>query len=331
MSVVLEPHFQAVTDNFPYESPSFYQTWWRFLAPRFPLGVRQGDFVVHHKPLLGQLFSLKELRMAGWNNAWNQELTPERVEQLLDFSKEAPWDVFRMTWAEGLQDPAVFSRLAAAGMPTLQKPVSPQYGVDLTTGWEGYLASVSGNARKMIRRRLRRAEELNPQIRPFEGPEAIDTFFKIFFPLHLAYWDDKAGYSYFHDAHEQAFAIAWAQAQAEQGQLLLDGLYLGDELAQLSMSILTPTTHYWVLTINTGVHADAYPGLLALYLRVQQEMQLGQRRLFNMGSGDYHYKQEAANVLVPCHELWAANPRSVWGKLYLQRQARQKDADGADN
>lgn len=322
MSVVLEPHFQKVTDDFPYESPVFYDAWWRFLAPRFNLVAREGPFVVCPKPVLGKFFSLKELLLAGWNNAWAQDLTPTRVDQLLALPPTLGWDVFRMTWTEARAERQAFDRLAAAGYRLLQTPASPQYGVDLTTDWDGYLASVSANARKMIRRRLRRAEALSPELRTFEGPEAIETFFKIFFPLHLAYWDEKAGHSYFHDAHEQAFAIAWAEAQAEQGQLLLDGLYLDGALAQLSMSILTPTTHYWVLTINTGAHTDAYPGLLALYLRVQQEMRLGQRRLFNMGSGDYHYKQEAANVTIPCHELLVANPRSVWGKLYLQRQER---------
>jgi hypothetical protein len=315
----------AALNEFPYETPLFQQCWWQSLASRFDIPVKMGDLLICRKKLLKGLLSLREARVAGWNNAWHQDLTATRVDALEELAHTSRWDYFRMTWSEARQNRQALDRLTQKGFLWTQKPAPTQYWIDLSEGFEGYLNSLSANGRKGLRKKYKRALPLNPELVTCHTDEAIDAFFEEFFPHHWAYWDEKSSGSYFHHAEEQQFIIQWAKALNQNGQLLLERLVLDGKTVNMSMAIRSGNAVYWLLTLNTGELLDATPGMVALYMRLEQLAAQGVTS-FHMGSGDYFYKVQSANRQDTCHEVIVCNPRSLKGRIYYQWAIRQKSA-----
>jgi hypothetical protein len=301
---------------FPFETAAFHQCWQASLAAQFPIRFQHEDWCVVKKPVLKGLFGFHELRLAGWNTAWSQALTETRVAALATFYWETPWDWFRMTWRADHVNPQALSALERLGLSPVRVPGKIEYWVDLSAGFDGYMREKSRSNRKDIQQKLRRAEPLQPHFREFHGEDGINAFFEQFFAWHMPYWDHKVGRSYFHDPSERAFIVSWAKQLAQAGQLLLDGFYLGDRLANLTMSIVYPTALYTLLTINTDAYPEVYPGIVSLYQRFQRAETLGVQAYY-MGAGDYPYKIQAANRQHTDYELLVPNPRSFFGKAYL--------------
>lgn len=315
---------ETMRDWFPYETEPFHRCWWMYLAPRFEIPLKNRDLLIHHKAKFKGLLKLKELRISGWNNAWAQDLTEARVHELIEMDRTAGWDIFRMTWMEARAHHQAFDQLKAAGYPLFHLPAPPQHVIDLTNGVDGWLQKLSHNGRKAIKKKVRRAETLCPRLETVTEAEDIAPFFEELFTHHRRYWREKTGSSYLDNPEERAFILHWAQALHADGHVVLERLLMQDETVNLSMAIGMGDTFYWLLTINTGAHADAVPGLVGLYLRAQEAAQRGVT-CFNMGAGDYFYKIQSANYQQLCHELVVCNPRSWKGRLYAARlKAAQK-------
>lgn len=309
--------------EFPYETAVFQHCWWEHLASKFDIPVKIGDLLIHRKPLLKGLLQFREARIAGWNNAWNQDLTSSRVAQLEELDHTSGWDYFQMTWSEDRAHYQDFEALRKKGYPMLQIPAPVQYGIDLNEGLDGYLKSLSHNGRKSLKKKTRRGQALNPQLLSCDNADEIDAFFAEFFCHHIRYWDTKAGGSYFHATEERNFIVNWAKALYSSGQLRLERLLLNGETANMSIGIVSGNTFYWLLTINTGAYSDYAPGIIGLYLRLEQLVNQGVTR-FNMGAGDYFYKIQSANMQTRCQDLLICNPRSLKGRLYFEWMLRKQ-------
>lgn len=324
MSIVAEQELRLpLTEIFPYETSAFQQCWWEFLAPKFDIPVKNGDLLIFRKPVLKGLIKMREARIAGWNNAWHQDLTESRIEELEELDRTSGWDYFRMTWNETRKNSQALELLTEKGYPSLQLPAPVQYAIDLSEGFEGYLQGLSHNSRKSLKKKTRRGQALNPELIACDQEADIDAFFAELFRHHIAYWDEKAGRSYFNDIEERNFIVNWAKNLHRSGQLVLDRLMMGGETVNMSMGILSGKTFYWLLTINTGLHHEYVPGIIGLYMRLEQLAAQGVTS-FKMGSGDYFYKVQSANQREICQELIVCNPRSLKGKAYFQWLKRQK-------
>jgi len=318
----VEPH------EFPYETALFHRCWWQSLASRFDIPVKVGDLLICRKKLAKGLITLREARVAGWNNAWNQDLTADRVEALEELEHTSRWDYFRLIWNEGRESRQALDKLDEKGFLWMQKPAPTEYWIDLSEGFEGYLMSLSANGRKSLRKKARRSQDFNPQLVFCYTDEEIDAFFEEFFPHHWAYWDEKSSGSYFHAPEEREFIINWAKALNRNGQLLLDRLVMNGETVNMSMAIRAGDAVYWLLTLNTGKLLEATPGMVGLYMRLELLAAQGVKS-FHMGSGDYFYKVQCANRQDTCHEVIVCNPRSLKGRLYYQWALRQKQPQSA--
>jgi hypothetical protein len=318
------PQSAAHTEGFPYETPMFHQYWWRFLASKFDIPVKVGDLLICRKPILKGLIKLREARVAGWNNAWNQDLTENRVNALEELAHTSGWDYFRMIWSDARESRQAIELLNEKGFFWMQKAAPTQYWIDLSQGFDAYLSSLSANGRKGLRKKARLSLPFNPKLVACHTDAEIDAFFEEFFPHHFAYWDEKAGGSYFHDVEEQQFILNWAKALNQAGELILDRLVMNGETVNMSMAIRTGDAVYWLLTLNTGQLLEATPGMVGLYMRLEHLATQGVNS-FHMGSGDYFYKVQCANRQEACHELIVCNPRSLKGQLYFQWAKRQKD------
>lgn len=312
------------TEVFPYETPAFQQCWWEFLAPKFDIPVKHGDLLIYRKPVLKGMLKMREARIAGWNNAWNQDLTPTRVDELIELAHTSRWDYFRMTWSEAREQAQAFEQLQEAGYPILQLPAPVQYSIDLSDGLDGYLQGLSHNSRKSLKKKTRRGQTLNPKLITCTEAADIDRFFAELFLHHISYWNEKTGHSYFNDIEERNFIVNWAKSLHQSGNLVLDRLIMDDQTVNLSMGIRTGESFYWLLTINTGLHHDYAPGIIGLYLRLEQFAAQGITQ-FHMGAGDYFYKIQSANRKTDCHDLLVCNPNSVKGRAYFAWMKRQQN------
>lgn len=313
---VINPAQFATSESYPYETDDFHRTWWACLASRFDIPIKNRELLIHRKRLMKGLLVLREVRIAGWNAAWSQDLTANRIAELSELGRVTPWDYCRLTWSEDRAGFQALDKLAERGYQTLQTPAPPQHVIDLHNGFDGWLKSLSHNGRKGLKKKVRRAEPLSPQRVVFTEETDIEPFFEEFFPLHQAYWDAKADGSYFNHPEERRFIVEWAKALHRSGCLVLDRIFLDGDSVNLSMGLRMGNTFYWLLTINTGAHAEAGPGLIGLYLRVQDLVKQGVTR-FNMGAGDYFYKVQSANSQEQCHDLIIVNPASRRGKIWL--------------
>jgi CelD/BcsL family acetyltransferase involved in cellulose biosynthesis len=284
--------------------------------------------------LLKGLFTLREMRVSGWNCAWSQDITPERLQEFEELGKATNWDYFRITYNEARQDTDALAQLRQKGYPMLELPTPVQYVIDLGSGFEGYLKSLSHNGRKGLKKKVRRGADTNPHFVACTETSEIEPFFAELFLHHIAYWDAKAGGSYYNAPEERTFTLAWAKELHQQGHLHLERLVMNGDTVNLSVGLRYGDTFYWLLTINTGLHSEFVPGMIGLYMRLEQLAADGVTR-FNMGTGDYFYKVQSANSRELCREIIVANPSSLRGRAYLawlknRSQKQQATAPATD-
>lgn len=318
----LSPASEA--DVFPYESDAFHRNWWTHLACRFDIPVKGKDLLIHRKSIAKGLIRLKEVRVSGWNNAWNQRLSLERLQELAELSHTSPWDYFRITVAETERSEILREQLKAQGYWVLELPAPCQYSVNMSDGLEGYLKGLSHNSRKSLKKKNRVAQALNPTLVEIKQASEIEPFFEALFTHHISYWEGKTGYSYFNEPAERNFIVNWAKSLYQEGKLVLDRLMLADETVNLSMGIQTGQAFYWLLTINTGLHQDYAPGIVGLYMRLEKLATQGVA-LFHMGAGDYFYKVQSANQITNVFDLIVVNPASLRGRIYYHWIKYQQD------
>ncbi len=321
----------SLLEPFPYESADFHRCWHLYLSPKFRIDNRFGDFVLHRRSFLHNMLALKELRLSGWNNAWNQDLTAERIKDFRLLRDDWPWDYLRLQWS-GLRDGVqAWDMLREPGYRPAVLPGDVEYAADLTGGMDAYMASIPYGGRRDFQKKFKKARALSPELVYLTDDSSgdssgsssmVDDFFGSYFHYHIPYWDEKAGYSYFNDPHERRFIVEWSRCLQASGQLELCALRLGDGIASLSMNIRIGPVIYWLLPINTGLHNEYFPGLISLYLQLQRAADMGVK-LFNMGSGGYMYKRLSSNRQLRTYELVMPNPRSLRGRLYCHWLVRR--------
>lgn len=299
----------------PFEIPLFRDCWFAHLAEKYQVTERHGDFVLHRKTKAKGLLALNELKFFAGHTAWFQDFNDQRVDAFLAMQGKLDWDYCYTVWAESRAELQAFSRLETLGFPVLQGWAKPMHMIDLSKGYQGYLAQRNSKDRYNIRQKLRNAEKLHSELFLYERFEDIEPFFERFFELHVPYWQGKTGYSFFADPAEQRFTVEWAKALHKAGKLRLHGLNLNGKLANMSFGFMEGDTLYWMLTINTGHVLEVYPGMISLYLRIQEAANEGARQ-FNMGYGAMPYKLQTQTHTDPRNVLVVINPKSLKGKLF---------------
>lgn len=253
--------------TYPYETPEFYDCWRRCLAPKFDIRHWQQDWTVSVKKSLKGLLAMKEARIAGWNSAWSQDLTEVRARALQQLSHD--WDYGRILWGESRRDRQHFDLLEKAGYRVHHTEHSPLYVADLSQGYENYLKTLSHNGRTNLKKKVRKAQSLNPHLAPVESEADIAPFYEEFFGFHIPYWQEKTGFSYFADPHEREFIVEWSKILFRNKQIKLDRLILGDDVANLCVRLLFGSDAYYLLTINTHAHKDFVPGIVGFAMRIE--------------------------------------------------------------
>lgn len=301
----------------PFEESAFYQSWEATLAPKFPIRGRLGPWCVTPKKLAKGLVHLKELRVPGWNGAWSDGVSPEHLDTLVSSAQTGGWDVARMTqWASPQLD-RTLATLRHGGFQVAVLPEQSDYRMDLSGGWEGYLAQRGGHARRKILKRFREVAPLSPELRILDPQNDLDAFLDRLIPAHIAYWKDKPGGAYMEDPREQAFLRTWMHRLAKLNQIELDELVLEGQVANYSICLRHGGLKYALMTASTGVGEAHFPGVLGLYLRIERAAREGQP-WFLVGPGTHPYKVQAATHAVPRQSLVVAHPKSLVGRGFVK-------------
>ena len=316
-TIQLETSSITQEEVYPYETDDFYECWWRHFAPMYDVVYQQENVLIQRKKILKGFVSVKEARIAGWNQALSQDLTVERVKALEALQKKCGWDYFRIIWNEKRQSRQQFELLQKVGYQVLETDFQSLYAVDITNGFEQYLKTLSHGGRRDLKKRLRLGQVLNPQLVAITQKSEIEPFFEEFFSFHIPYWRQKMGQSYFDDPAERNFVMDWAKKLYDKGTLRLDRLILNGKTANLSMAMISKPYAYFWITINTGLYSEYVPGILGLAMRVQEMANLGVQYC-NLGAGDYPYKIQSSNQIETCKGAFVFNPRSLKAKLCHQ-------------
>jgi len=301
-----------------WDSPLYYDCWWRHLAKRFKIRQQKEAWLVQQDKVFKGLIPVNVLRQAGWNGVPYQWLDDTRYDGFLAIHRQFSWDYGQIKWAANQRHQQQFEALTQQGYRLIEQPAGFEYWLTLDSSFDDYIKGLSKNARRDYNKKMGAAEALNPRLEPFTGDQAIESFFEQYIPLHIAYWQAKNGYSYLIDPDEQRFAIEWAKVLQQEGRLQLMGLYLEDQLACLNLNYVVGNTLNLVLTMQTGTHQQYFPGLINLFLTIQSAIDNGYRYC-NMGTGDYAYKKQFSTHQEPIIQTTFANPRSLVGKLLVDR------------
>ncbi|MGE0201406.1 MAG: GNAT family N-acetyltransferase [Candidatus Melainabacteria bacterium] len=325
-------------DANPFDTPLLQRVWLETMASRFDEAERHGEWLIQRHRVFRDLMTLREARVVGWNSVMDQILTPNRVASFARDIQSRRWDYLRIHCNNRYLAMHDMAALKALGLQPVIAKAPTQYVIDLRQGWDGYWESISHNTRKSFRRKIKRAAELEPTFFYYDLDDAtIDAFFEDYFRHHIAHWDEKAGGSYFRIPQEREFIKALVKAMRDAadagddsaGRPVLTGMRLKGDVASMSLSVISGDTLYWLLTINTGLFKEHFPGIVNMYLSAQAAAEQS-FRFFNMGTGDYFYKVQAANMAIPGQVLLAANPQSLPGRLYVPRLAQRLNALEAD-
>ena len=318
------PDTSIVASN-PFHEEIYKSCWFEHLAGFYGVKAQYGDFTLHEKKTLKGLFTFRELRLYATRTAWFQDLTQERVEAFAELTQQIPWDAFLMIWADSRHDIQAFESFKQLGYPMMTAQNTPMHMIDLSHGYEGYLAGLKAKDRYRILRKLREAGDC--ELFLYDRFEDIDPFFERMFKLHIKYWQEKKGYSFFQVPEKRAFAVDWAKAMYATGRLRLHGLKIDGELVNISTSFLYGTTMYWSLTMNTGPKQELYPGLVSLYLRLQEAVEEG-ATLYNMQYGDMAFKVQMQTHADNRHVLLVTNPNTLGGRLARAHYKRKYQISG---
>ncbi len=282
--------------------------------------------MVHRKKVAKGFLSLKEVRISGWNTAWDQALTEDRLAELQQLQQTNQWDYFRLRLKVNHDLPQSTERLAALGFPSVMVPAPCQYSIDLSQGLDAYMKGLSHNSRKSLKKKTRLAQALKPRLVTVSESKSVEQFLEELIQHHIQYWDQKVGHSYLNHPEEKQFLYHWALALHQSGQLVLDRLMMNDQTVNLSLGVRSGDAFYWLFTVNTGLFNEYAPGIVGLNLRLEACAQKNIQQ-FHMGAGDYFYKIQSANMTLPCADIYVINPDSWKGMLYHRWLKRKHRGD----
>lgn len=316
-------------EKYPFSSDEYYDCWWHYLSPKFNIKNKNKYTALIHQPFFKNLLKLKQIRLAGWNSSLSEIAPSDSFEQFEQIASNSAWDFLTWDTVYPKQNEHLIQALRKQGFNIYTFPSPSHYSVDISHGYEKFMAEKSSKKRKNIRIKLDKAVALQPKLIQEYDVKAVEPFFETFFEHHIPYWNKKNGSSYFNCEYERKFIVAWAKELARKEQLLLQYFSLNNEPANLSMSIATESYQYYALTINTGAYLDYLPGIVSLYHRIQEAENLN-FKYFLMGYGDYQYKLQAANVEQTGTSFFVPNPKSLPATGYLMYLTKRMETSNTN-
>ncbi len=298
-----------------FNSHTWLWNWWQVYGEQSELkllAVYNLDDLVALLPLYIRkaptlkLATTRELRLLGSGGDTSPDYLgllyrPQFLEQsLLEIQKFlrglSAWDTAVLSDLCDL--PEVNQCLQASLSPHAEQlPCASIRYIDLPDSFDGYLASLSSNQRKQVRRRRRRFEELgNTRFFRWPNDRDIDEGFNALAELHRLRWNQKEEGGSFQTDSYCRFHLAVMHALQQRDELRLYALMHEDTMVAMEYS------YRWkngVYSFQCGFHPDYSehrPGQLLLNYSIEDAIAEGLKQ-YDMLKGDYDYKASAAKEL----------------------------------
>ena len=185
----------------------------------------------------------------------------------------------------------------------------PRYFVDLSGGYDAYLAKFSAKSRSTLRRKMRKFEELSGgriEWRVFRKPNELEEFFRLATPLSEGTYQERLfGSGLRADAAYQAPV----QKLAEQDQVRAFLLFLQN---QPIAYLLCPVRNGALIYDKQGYdpqHASCSPGTVLQLLALESLFNEGTHRLLDFTEGEGEHKQFFSTHSVLCADIFLLRRR----------------------
>jgi CelD/BcsL family acetyltransferase involved in cellulose biosynthesis len=296
----------------PFMAYEWARAWWRHYgagAKAVVVTVRDGDALVGLAPLvirrrgpIRQLSPLGKEPADYWDvlarDAVRAAVTELVVRELVRIDGE--WDVLHLTGLpEASGTTAVVDRLLPRREP---RPPFRCPGIELPESWDGFLASLPSKRRTDLRRRLRRLDEGELELRTPSGPDAIRGAIARWHEMRERQWaaldkelDPSHRAPVFRD-----FLAEMAVALVPVGLARVTEVYHAAEPAGVFVTMEDANTVYWYLGAFEPRLRSLAIGKMATAAAIRASIESG-RRYFDFTVGDEAYKYDfgAVDRLMP--------------------------------
>ncbi|MGI9538722.1 MAG: GNAT family N-acetyltransferase [Miltoncostaeaceae bacterium] len=182
-------------------------------------------------------------------------------------------------------------RLAASDTGYTVRPqrLEEQPVVDCATDWDTYLAGLSKNTRKDIRRRRRRLDERGElTLEVSRGPDALGADLNRAIAIEGSGWKGSQGSAIRNSPSQVAFYRRLSEWAAGRGALEIAFLTLDGQAIAMHYSVCFHDVLYALKSGFDEHHADLAPGTVVLAAEIERTFEEGRRRFHFAGQvADY--------------------------------------------
>lgn len=228
------------------------------------------------------------------------------LDALTGVLDELPWVVLRL--GNAAEPAGNIERFLPAcerrGWRVERRPLGRYLYLDLPDAWETYLASLSGHARRAIRRNERKLYRDHDLVVTEYGQERVEEGLRHLHRLHALRW---RGTGAFGDPAMQRLHGRFAAAQAERGQLWLVTLDLdGTPAAAWYGFSLGDTVYHYQSGRDPRWERDRV-GSILVGLMIRRAIERGCRR-FDFLRGEEPYKATWTRTARSCYDITIFRP-----------------------
>jgi hypothetical protein len=212
-----------------------------------------------------------------------------------DVRSDEPSVAARLTSIMAEMNNAHAEEFAAARCPFVRLPES----------WDGYLATLSRNSRRIVRYKRKQIESAGgAQFSTAATPEEINKAFSGFVRLHQERWQQGGEEGCFRSEYFSAFMARLTPLLAARGGVRIAQLTLGGEMAASYYLLLQGGAAYYY---NSGVAIEAQgelsPGSVCLGYAIEDAIRRGEREFHFLKGGADSYKWHWTDQFVPVVSL----------------------------
>jgi CelD/BcsL family acetyltransferase involved in cellulose biosynthesis len=305
--------------------PEWLVSWWECFQPNdselFVLTARDEHRLLGLLPFY-RLKSQRQLRLLGDGDVctdYNGLLCAPDHDQTMIVEALSTWLIancndsevgWESIYMEGIPDSdtttrSLYNVIAQRGGQTLERNPMNTWCLDLTDGWDGYLARSSKDTRKRLRRRFESLAEV--QIHQVQSKADWDRYFPILIDLHQKRRNSLGEPGCFADARFQSFLELASLRLLPLGQL--QAFYLEKDGMPIAADIGFRSRTHWYC-YQGGIEPSAIelePGKMANIWMIHQTQPQGLRAL-DFLRGDEPYKKQLKADPQGMSDLWLASP-----------------------
>ena len=335
--VDLRPAWERLWQTLPGRSPFSRWEWawywyeaYRGLAHPLIVVARRGRQVAGIAPLART--RRRKLVIAGGLDAWPQYVTflfePGRgaevvraVLECLERRSRACWQCMELPMVASEGEMAAALRGLGAER-VAEWRVAEGWLIELPESWEAYLAGLTKNRRRTIRKLLRKNRDV--EVRAVSEGQPFEVAWRVLVRLHQQRWEAVGEPGCFRSRGFYRFHRALARQWTAEGRADIVTAWLGDRPIAADYVFLDDATMYGYQAGYDLAFRHRGPGLFLMVTLLRRALLQGLQCLDMLG-GDYDYKRRFATRTVELSDFWVSGP-TLGYRLFHRARATLRTA-----